>query len=311
MIRLAPRLAPGAASNSSEPSVQIDWPGKTPVLLSIILALTIDCELSKEIPPHGVCAHIAGCVPVKGLLDMSGASLKQSCDIGCCPLPLGSEATVWEALANDTGAFVLVIDEDGVVVCCNDLVNEQIGAEHAPLQGKTLDTFCSAEVAAEYLGFIRESIERRRPINIIGMCHGVATRSTVRPLPPVDCMKSCVIKVVLPLNEMDVQEVHNRRGAWVTATSFDLGRLSALTPRELDVLRLIGESMTTAEIADRLHRSAKTIEWHRVSLGSKLGAANRVELARIAASAGLQYLEDETFAKIRKLSNAEQAVHPF
>jgi DNA-binding CsgD family transcriptional regulator len=31
----------------------------------------------------------------------------------------------------------------------------------------------------------------------------------------------------------------------------------------------------------------KTIEWHRVSLGEKLGVVNRVEIARIAIAAGL------------------------
>jgi DNA-binding NarL/FixJ family response regulator len=31
----------------------------------------------------------------------------------------------------------------------------------------------------------------------------------------------------------------------------------------------------------------KTIEWHRVSLGTKLGVTNRVELARIAIRAGV------------------------
>lgn len=242
---------------------------------------------------------------------MSDTSPNISCGTACCPLPTGSEATVWSALADDTGAFVLVIDEDGMVVCCNDLANMQIGAEHSPLQGKTISMFCSEGVAAECLSFIQGAIRDNRPTNIIGMCHGVATRSTVRPLPDIEGYKRLVLKVVRPLMEMDVQDMKDSKSLWVTATSFDLGKLSVLTTRELEVLRLIGESMTTAEIADHLHRSVKTIEWHRVSLGSKLGASNRVELARIAASAGLQFLENETFAKICKLSAAEQAVHPF
>lgn len=218
---------------------------------------------------------------------------------------------MWAALTRDTGAFVLVLNEDGVVICCNDLVNKQIGAEFAPLQGKTIDTFCSDGVAAECLGFIRESIKRNQPINVIGMCHGVATRSSIRPLPEIAGHQRLAMKVVRPLNDMDTQDLQTGKGVWVSATSFDLGRLANLTSRELEVLRLIGESMTTAEIAEQLHRSVKTIEWHRVSLGSKLGAANRVELARIAASAGLQFLEEDMFRKICKLTSAEHAVHPF
>ena len=49
----------------------------------------------------------------------------------------------------------------------------------------------------------------------------------------------------------------------------------------------IGEGLSTSEIASRLHRSVKTIEWHRASLGTKLKAANRVELARHAIKLGL------------------------
>jgi DNA-binding NarL/FixJ family response regulator len=67
----------------------------------------------------------------------------------------------------------------------------------------------------------------------------------------------------------------------------DMGTLASLTPRELEILCLIGQGMATADIAKHLHRSEKTVEWHRVSLGNKLGVSNRVELARIAIRSGL------------------------
>ncbi|MCB9839144.1 MAG: helix-turn-helix transcriptional regulator [Phycisphaeraceae bacterium] len=243
------------------------------------------------------------------MIDASRTS--NSDEFGGCALPPGSASTLWQALCNDTAAFILIIDESGVVRCCNDLVNEQVGAEHAPLEGKTVATFCSEGVAEECADMVRRCIVEDRAVNLIGMCKGVASRSIARPLPAVPGERRCALKVVRPLNEYDALEQQRGEGVWMTATSFDLGRLSDLTSREMEVLRLIGESMTTAEIAERLHRSVKTIEWHRVSLGSKLGAANRVELARIAASAGLQHLDEETFAKICRLSAAEQAVHPF
>jgi DNA-binding CsgD family transcriptional regulator len=236
---------------------------------------------------------------------------KSSNHFGGCSLPEGSVSTLWEALCNDTGSFILVIDETGVVVCCNDLVNEQVGDEHTTLEGKPISAFCSEGVAAECAHIVRRCIGEKQTINLVGMCKGVATRSIARPLPEIPGSRRCALKVVRPLNQLDLHEQRSGDGVWMTATSFDLGRLSVLTSREMEVLRLIGESMTTAEIADRLHRSVKTIEWHRVSLGAKLGAANRVELARIASNAGLQHLDEETFTKICKLTASEQAVHPF
>ncbi len=45
--------------------------------------------------------------------------------------------------------------------------------------------------------------------------------------------------------------------------------------------------LPTAEIAKKFHRSVKTIEGHRVSLGIKLGVSSRVQLARITIRSGL------------------------
>lgn len=63
--------------------------------------------------------------------------------------------------------------------------------------------------------------------------------------------------------------------------------LSALTHREREVLRLIAEGLSVSEISKVLYRSGKTIQSHRLSIGRKLGARNRVELTRIAVEAGL------------------------
>lgn len=63
--------------------------------------------------------------------------------------------------------------------------------------------------------------------------------------------------------------------------------LDSLTPREREILALIAKGDSLPEIAQQLHRSLKTIESHRLSLGRKLRASNRVELARIAIAAGL------------------------
>ena len=64
-----------------------------------------------------------------------------------------------------------------------------------------------------------------------------------------------------------------------------------LTPREKEVLRMIAEGLSLAEIAGRLDRKQKTIESHRLSLGRKLNASNRVELTRIAISSGFVSLK--------------------
>lgn len=60
-----------------------------------------------------------------------------------------------------------------------------------------------------------------------------------------------------------------------------------LTAREIEVLRLIAQGYTNAEIAERLVISVKTVETHKAHIMEKLGRRSRVELVRYALEKGL------------------------
>jgi DNA-binding NarL/FixJ family response regulator len=60
-----------------------------------------------------------------------------------------------------------------------------------------------------------------------------------------------------------------------------------LTPRELEVLKLIAEGRTSKEIAAMLVLSIKTVDKHRTNMLEKLGMRDRVELTRYAIRRGL------------------------
>ncbi len=64
-------------------------------------------------------------------------------------------------------------------------------------------------------------------------------------------------------------------------------REDPLTPRELEVVKLIAESHTNEQIAERLVISRKTVERHRANILEKLGMRDRVELTRYAIRRGL------------------------
>ncbi|MFJ7199149.1 MULTISPECIES: response regulator [unclassified Streptomyces] len=61
--------------------------------------------------------------------------------------------------------------------------------------------------------------------------------------------------------------------------------LSALSPREKDVLALIGEGLTNNQIGKRLYLSEKTVKNHISRLLAKLGVERRIQAAVIAAHA--------------------------
>jgi DNA-binding NarL/FixJ family response regulator len=62
---------------------------------------------------------------------------------------------------------------------------------------------------------------------------------------------------------------------------------ATLTPRELDVLRLMGEGLTTREIADQLHMRFKTAACHRNRILQKLAVKSTVSAVRWAIRQGV------------------------
>jgi DNA-binding NarL/FixJ family response regulator len=59
-----------------------------------------------------------------------------------------------------------------------------------------------------------------------------------------------------------------------------------LTPRELDIVRLVGKGLGNKEIAQELGVSVTTVRTHLNRVYDKLGPGSRVELALYAAQAG-------------------------
>jgi two-component system response regulator NreC len=55
-----------------------------------------------------------------------------------------------------------------------------------------------------------------------------------------------------------------------------------LTPREIEVLRLVAKGYTNRQIAEELTISVRTVESHRANLMDKLNLRSRVELVRYA-----------------------------
>ena len=67
----------------------------------------------------------------------------------------------------------------------------------------------------------------------------------------------------------------------------DAGSLDPLTPRELEVGKLVAEGHTSDEIAELLVISRKTVDRHRANILEKLDMRDRVDLTRYAIRRGL------------------------
>jgi DNA-binding CsgD family transcriptional regulator len=67
---------------------------------------------------------------------------------------------------------------------------------------------------------------------------------------------------------------------------------AGLTARQVEVLRLLAQSLTNAEIAERLVLSVRTVDAHVAAVFAKLGLHSRRDAAALAAQLGVVVGED-------------------
>jgi two-component system response regulator NreC len=79
--------------------------------------------------------------------------------------------------------------------------------------------------------------------------------------------------------------INPQLGARLAATPE--GPPGGLTPREIDVLRLVAAGHTNPEIAEKLVISIRTVETHRAAIHRKLGTTSRAEVVTFAREHGL------------------------
>lgn len=78
-----------------------------------------------------------------------------------------------------------------------------------------------------------------------------------------------------------------QRFAQQSGSSDSGSRTDGLTEREMEVVRLVADGLTSREIAESLIISPNTVERHRSNIMSKLGMHNKAELVRYAVERGL------------------------
>lgn len=85
-----------------------------------------------------------------------------------------------------------------------------------------------------------------------------------------------------PLAKRLVEQFLLRVDSGEEQSSYDM-----LTPREKEILQLVGGGFTNEEMAGRLNLSVHTIQTHRSNVMEKLGLHNRAQLVTYAARVGL------------------------
>lgn len=194
---------------------------------------------------------------------------------------------IWSAVQTDISCYVLITGEEGEIVCANASAERwlQLNSE----AGRTPSIFSALPraVAGEWNSYVHEALTSGKVVVVDGLIRGEGLRGTVRPLPPSPSQRKAALLVFQRLCEVAGRQQPGIAGPRRIARHNDLGQLERLTPRELQVLMLIASGLSSNEIAESLHRSRRTIDCHRASIGHKLDLSSRADVALIAMRAGL------------------------
>jgi DNA-binding CsgD family transcriptional regulator len=93
--------------------------------------------------------------------------------------------------------------------------------------------------------------------------------------------------ICAPLDARPTLERAAALAARLPATATQPRFPAGLTAREVDVLRLVAEGLTDAEVGERLFLSTRTVSSHLTSIYNKLGVSSRVAAVRFASQHGL------------------------
>jgi DNA-binding CsgD family transcriptional regulator len=200
-------------------------------------------------------------------------------------------AAVWDSLVLDPTIGVAIVREDGFTVYCNKRTAEIMGGDGATPEkfiGKPWSDYFPKDWIEERLRILAEIKRTGKPVLLRTIWHGKQHFSQIRAVPDREGDEKQRFLVVTrrqPSEGVGLEAVAGTEVVMSEVAGF--GKLDPLTDRELEVLALIGQGLTSKEIAKFLHRSEKTVENHRYALSKKLQGASAVELSSIATQAGL------------------------
>jgi len=200
--------------------------------------------------------------------------------------PPAATDAYWNALIHDSGAAVAVFDADGWAHFANPVYLRLVGVKSMEeVKRLSIEDRFQHEMAEERLVILRETIRTGRAQMFKDLRRGRALVVTSRQFPGQPHFCLAVFRPADIPNWASDAEPTDVDAAQIKHV--DPGPLSVLSEREKEILALIGQGLTSAQIAKKLCRTIKTIEWHRSAIARKLHTKDRVALAQMAIQAGL------------------------
>jgi len=216
---------------------------------------------------------------------------------------------LWKSLVSEPHTGVCIITIDGLVLYMNVQSSRMFfGSKSRPSDciGKRLEELHPPEWVSQRLATFDRVSRTGKPALLRSIVQGRQLHSWIQPieadgmdnLDPDDRPARETPQRFLTISRYvegddPLPPTPGKDYDYVESEFVDLGPLDVLSPRELEVLALIGQGMSNKEIAATLFRSVKTIDNHRAAIGQKLKVDDRVTLGEIAHRAGLTLKDAE------------------
>ncbi|QDV21881.1 PAS and helix-turn-helix domain-containing protein [Aureliella helgolandensis] len=211
--------------------------------------------------------------------------------------------SVWNALSCTPGIGVSITDAEGRLLFVNDTAMQLFSQElEVEYRGKHIADFHPPDFVQERLGMIAQVLNSQHPLALSHIYHGQRIASTVWPILDSRPPHNRVIVISRLITGKECVQVENQEIGKINTKFIDLGPLSVLTRRELEVLILLGQGINVPRTATILHRSPKTIQRHKAAISEKLNLRGHAELVALVSSLGLQLSDAHLKRLPRKLS---------
>lgn len=214
------------------------------------------------------------------------------------------------ALATDTTDTLILLDDQLFVRGVNARAWRSLSKVADPPLGMHVSSIFPASVARDRMELLELALDSQKPVCVIGMLSGVWMSISYRPLTRPGTGARYVL-VICPNSTGVKKHALEEPGVQVRRSRVDdAGPLSRLSAREVEILGWVARGFSSIEIAERLGRSAKTVDGHLFAIRRRLGSeASRVDLARLALDAGLHDVpREEITVMFRQLRPPDESV---
>jgi len=99
---------------------------------------------------------------------------------------------------------------------------------------------------------------------------------------PMDTRKGPDAEVSASAGRVSMSALPTRKLQVVPTPKLSVGSPAGLSAREVEVLRLVADGLTDAQVAEQLVISPRTVNWHLSVIYSKLGVSSRAAATRFA-----------------------------